>query len=62
MLALIEKRFNLMSLTARDAAANDLEDMFDFDASPSLNATIPTAPLPTTSDPGCPFVGPTDGD
>jgi phospholipase C len=55
-LALIEKRFSLPSLTARDANANDLEDMFDFDNSPSLNATVGTAPLPVEpGDPGCPF-------
>ncbi len=60
-LALIEKRFSLTSLTARDANANDLEDMFDFDNSPSLNATVTTAPLPqqppaqNPGDPGCPF-------
>src|SRR5262249_38286226 len=32
-LALLEKRFSLPSLTARDANANDFEDMFDFDNS-----------------------------
>ena len=60
-LALIEKRFSLPSLTARDANANDLEDLFDFDSAPSLNASVGTAPLPqqppavTPGDPGCPF-------
>ncbi len=29
-LAFVEKRFNLAPLTARDAAANDMEDAFDF--------------------------------
>jgi phospholipase C len=58
ILALIEKRFlpSGTHLTARDQNASTLEDMFDFDTSPSLNASIPTAPLPTASDPGCPFV------
>ena len=56
LLALIEKRFlGGVSMTARDAAADTLEDMFDFDNSPSVNLTIPTAPLPAASDPGCPF-------
>jgi phospholipase C len=56
LLALIEARFlNSAHLTARDADANTLEDMFDFDNSPSLNAPIPTAPLPELNDPGCPF-------
>ena len=60
-LALIEKRFSLPSLTIRDANSNDLEDMFDFDNSPSLAATVSTAPLPQQppaqdpGDPGCPF-------
>jgi phospholipase C len=57
ILALIEKRFlpSGAHLTARDQNASTLEDMFDFDAAPSLDATIPAAPLPTASDPGCPF-------
>jgi phospholipase C len=60
-LALIEKRFSLPSLTIRDANSNDLEDLFDFDNSPSLNATVALAPLPEQppaqmpGDPGCPF-------
>jgi len=59
ILALIEKRFlNGAHMTARDQNANTLEDLFDFDTSPSLNATVPTAPLPTAADPGCPFAGP----
>jgi phospholipase C len=61
LVALVEKRFmsdggsgrGYPSLTARDAAADTLEDMFDFDNSPSLNATIPTAPPPSSSDEGC---------
>jgi len=61
LLAFIEKRFALPSLTARDANSNDLEDLFDFDNAPSLNATVGTAPLPMQppafmpGDPGCPF-------
>ena len=58
--ALVEKRFlsdgsghGHLSLTERDSAANTLEDMFDFDHSPSLNATLPTAPAPSSSDAGC---------
>jgi len=55
LLAFIEKRFLSSDgtaprahLTARDLAANTLEDMFDFDHSPSLNTTIaPPAPPPT---------------
>jgi hypothetical protein len=57
LLALIEKRFlGSQHMTARDAAAATLEDMFDFDNAPSANLTIPTAPLPTATDPGCPFI------
>jgi len=62
ILALIEKRFFSLNrrsgrshLTNRDLHAATLEDMFDFNRSPSLNATIPTAPAPSSSDPGCPF-------
>jgi phospholipase C len=56
LLALIEKRFlNGAYMTARDQNAATLEDMFDFDQAPSLNATIPSAPLPEINDPGCPF-------
>jgi phosphoesterase family protein len=36
-------------LTKRDQFANTLEDMFDFDRSPSLNTTIGQA-LPPTAD------------
>jgi len=52
ILALIEKRFGLMPLTARDAgnlATDPLEDMFDFTNAPSQNANfsaIPSAPMP----------------
>ncbi len=56
ILALVEKRFSLPSLTARDANASDLEDMFDFDSLPSARATIGTAPLAMQpGDPNCPF-------
>lgn len=45
ILALIEKRFlnasgTPLHLTKRDQSANDLEDLFDFDNSPSLNTTL----------------------
>ncbi len=54
ILALVEKRFlNGAFMTARDQNANTLEDMFDFDNSPSLAAPIPTAPLPEATDPNC---------
>jgi phospholipase C len=66
MLALIEKRFlsgnqgngnsHIRSMTARDANADTLEDMFNFSSPPSLNAVIPTAPAASATDPGCPFV------
>ena len=52
---------SLSSLAARDANSNDLEDLFDFDNSPSVNATVGTAPQPMQppafmpGDPGCPF-------
>ena len=53
ILALIEKRFfpppkpgRQTFLTGRDRSAADLEDMFDFDNSPSANTSIPTASLP----------------
>jgi phospholipase C len=56
LLALIEKRFLANAhLTGRDAAADTLEDMFDFDNAPSADVTLPTAPLPSVADPGCPF-------
>jgi phospholipase C len=56
ILALIEKRYlGGKHLTARDAAANDLEDMFDFNGAPSMNATVnpALATPPSASDPGC---------
>ena len=41
-------------LTARDQHAHTLEDMFDFNHSPSLNVTIPAAaPTPLATDPNC---------
>ena len=57
LLALIEKRFMTSDdgrdsedarphLTLRDQHANTLEDMFDFDESPSLNTQIGTAAPP----------------
>ncbi len=56
ILALIEKRFTgNKHLTARDAGANDLEDLFDFDGAPSMSANVAPslAPPPSSSDPGC---------
>ena len=64
VLALIEKRFmvpfnreadNHPHLTRRDQFANALEDMFDFENSPSLNTAVGAA-LPPTNDCG-PFAG-----
>jgi phospholipase C len=53
LLALIEKRFfaDHAHLTARDASADTLEDLFDFDNSPSLAAEVSPslAPLPATA-------------
>jgi phospholipase C len=46
------------SLTARDAHADTLEDMFDFTRAPSMNTSIPIAPAASPTDPGCPFVNP----
>lgn len=51
LLALIEKRFlsnstTTLHLTRRDAYANDLEDLFDFDHSPSLNSAVGSAQPP----------------
>jgi phospholipase C len=60
ILALIEDRFlGALRLTARDAAAGSLLDMFDFIRVPSLNADVPTnlAPAPRPNDPGCAPVG-----
>jgi phospholipase C len=60
LLALIERRFlsgggGTLHLTARDAHANTLEDLFDFDHSPSLHAQVdPSLAVPASpSDPGC---------
>ena len=61
LVALVEKRFmnhggggkQYPSLTLRDARADTLEDLFDFDRSPSLDAQIPTAPPPSPDDEGC---------
>jgi len=64
LLALIEKRFLTPAsdddegdarphLTARDLHASTLEDLFDFHGVPSLEATIPAAPAPSPTDPGC---------
>jgi len=55
ILSLIEHRYGLRNLTARDGTADDLEDLFDFNSSPSLNADVPgsLAPPASSSDPGC---------
>src|SRR5207244_2193926 len=58
LLRLIEDRFAPgRHLTARDAQASDLTDLFDFATSPSLHATVvpPLAPTPGPSDGGCQF-------
>ena len=58
ILAFIEQRFlpDGSHLTLRDQNANRLQDMFDFNGSPSLNATIPSAPAPVVGEHNCPFV------
>ena len=62
LLALLEKRFlsrdgddedERPHLTARDLHANTLEDLFDFDRVPSLDAQVLLAPPPLPTDPGC---------
>jgi phospholipase C len=42
VLKFVEKRFNLPSLTARDAAQADMEEFFDF-SSPNLNPPSPAS-------------------
>ncbi len=58
MLAFIEQRFlpTGSHLTLRDQNASRLQDMFDFNGSPSLNAVIGTAPAPVVGEHNCPFV------
>jgi hypothetical protein len=51
LLALIEKRFlaaggSPLHLTLRDEFSNTLEEMFDFDNSPSLNTPVGAAAPP----------------
>jgi len=62
LLALLEKRFlsrdgddedERPHLTARDLHANTLEDLFDFEHAPSLDAPVVVAPPPLPTDPGC---------
>lgn len=56
ILAVIEKRFLAnQHLTARDAAAASLEEMFDFAQAPSREAKVAAtlAPAPKPEDPGC---------
>lgn len=51
VLKFVEKRFNLPSLTARDAAQADMEEFFDF-SSPNLNPPSPASqPLNLVCDP-----------
>ncbi len=58
MLAFIEQRFLAGAhLTLRDANANPGLDLFDFTNSPSLNATVPTAPPPVVGEHDCPYPG-----
>jgi phospholipase C len=46
VLKFVEKRFNLPTLTARDAAQPDMEEFFDFVNSPNLNPGTPaTQPI-----------------
>jgi phospholipase C len=45
ILRLIEVRFNVQPLTARDAAADDMMEFFDFSAGPRL-LTPPPLPAP----------------
>jgi hypothetical protein len=65
MLALIEKRFmsdaakgqeeaSIPHLTARDANADTLEDMFDFNGAPSKHAMIDPSLAPTPATPCAP--------
>jgi len=56
MLAFIEQRFlpDGSHLTLRDQNASRLQDMFDFNKSPSLNAVIGTAPAPVAGEHNCP--------
>jgi phospholipase C len=61
LLAFLERRFlagpgqEPPHLTARDAHASTLEDLFDFDRAPSRDAPLPMVPSPPASDRGCPF-------
>jgi phospholipase C len=62
LMALVEKRFitptgrgrRHPALTDRDAVADTLENLFDFDRSPSLDTALPPLPPPPSStDEGC---------
>ena len=58
LLSLVEDRFTPgRHLTARDAQAHNLPDLFDFATSPSLQATLSPAlaPRPGPGDGGCTF-------
>ncbi len=48
VLKMIEWRFGLPALTVRDAAANNLADVLDFDSPPNLTAARYKVPLPIT--------------
>jgi len=59
ILALIEQRFfPSQHLTRRDQHANSLEDLFDFNHSPSLGAILPSAPPPVAGEHECPVLRP----
>ena len=45
ILRFIENRFALPTLTHRDAAANDMEDMFDFTTVSHAHPILPSAPV-----------------
>jgi phospholipase C len=52
VLKLVEKRFNLPTLTARDAAQPDMDEFFDFANSPNLNPGSPASqPINLACDP-----------
>jgi phospholipase C len=48
ILKLVETRFNLQPLTARDAAADDMTEFFDFVNPPAFLTPPPLPPQPTT--------------
>ena len=42
-------------LSTRASSGSTMQEMFDFNRSPSLATAITPAPPPSASDPGCPF-------